>query len=424
MKRTAIYWFRNDLRTTDNPSLAKALEENDLLITVFVYDDRWWESDVWGFRKTGARRTQFLMESVEDLKASLADLGATLQVYKGCTEQVLVELAERYGARAIYAQAEHSAEEMELEEEVRSIGALVLTEGLTLIHPDDLPMSLEQLPDVFTRFRNKVEKHAVPRTLVDEPKYIPTPKLEPLVEITLSDFGYDHPVRDERAAITFKGGALEAWERLDHYFWNTRQLSSYKETRNGLIGADYSSKFSAWLANGCISPREIYAEVKAYEAKHGANESTYWLIFELLWRDYFRFVAMKYGERIFFRTGIKGSAPSWRQDRRVFEAWCEGRTKDAFVNANMKELVATGFMSNRGRQNVASYLVHDLGMDWRMGAAFFEHHLVDYDPASNYGNWIYIAGVGNDPRPQRKFNTESQAERYDADGRYRRLWSE
>lgn len=422
MKRTVLYWFRNDLRTTDNPSLVKALKESDELIPVFVYDDRWWDADAWGFRKTGARRTQFLIESVSDLRESLADLGVTLLVYKGSTKQVLGELLDQFEASAVYAQAEHSFEEKALEEEVRSIAPLVLTEGLTLIHPDDLPMSLEQLPDVFTRFRNKVEKHAVPRALVDEPKQIPAPKLEPLNEITLADFAYDLPGEDERAAIHFKGGALEAWERLDHYFWNTRQLSSYKETRNGLIGADYSSKFSAWLANGCLSPREIYAEVKAYEAKKGANESTYWLIFELLWRDYFRFVAMKYGERIFFRTGIKGSAPNWRQDPRVFEAWCEGRTKDAFVNANMKELVATGFMSNRGRQNVASYLVHDLGIDWRMGAVFFEHHLIDYDPASNYGNWIYIAGVGNDPRPQRKFNTESQAERYDADGSYRSLW--
>ena len=114
---------------------------------------------------------------------------------------------------------------------------------------------------------------------------------------------------------------------------------------------------------------------------------------------------MRYGNRIFHKRGIKQESPKWRQDRRVFEAWCEGRTKCDFVNANMRELAATGFMSNRGRQNVASYLVHDLGVDWRLGASWFEHHLLDHDPASNYGNWIYLAGVGNDPRPNRKFNT-------------------
>jgi deoxyribodipyrimidine photo-lyase len=132
---------------------------------------------------------------------------------------------------------------------------------------------------------------------------------------------------------------------------------------------------------------------------------------------------MRYGNRIFHKRGIKQESPKWRQDRRVFEAWCEGRTKCNFVNANMRELAATGFMSNRGRQNVASYLVHDLGVDWRLGASWFEHMLLDHDPASNYGNWIYVAGVGNDPRPNRKFNTSGQAERYDADGKYRRHWS-
>ena len=154
----------------------------------------------------------------------------------------------------------------------------------------------------------------------------------------------------------------------------------------------------------------------AFEKEIEKNEDTYWLIFELIWRDYFRYVAMRYGNRIFHKRGIKQESPKWRQDRRVFEAWCEGRTKCDFVNANMRELAATGFMSNRGRQNVASYLVHDLGVDWRLGASWFEHHLLDHDPASNYGNWIYVAGVGNDPRPNRKFNTGGQAERYDADG--------
>ena len=105
-----------------------------------------------------------------------------------------------------------------------------------------------------------------------------------------------------------------------------------------------------------------------------------------------------------------------------FLEWTEGRTHSDFVNANMKELNQTGFMSNRGRQNVASYLIHNLGIDWRMGAGYFEQHLIDYDPASNWGNWAYIAGVGNDPRPFRKFNLEKQAQNYDGEGLYRSLW--
>ena len=228
---------------------------------------------------------------------------------------------------------------------------------------------------------------------------------------------------DARAVLPFRGGASEARARLKHYFWDTEKLAVYKKTRNGLVGADYSSKFSPWLANGCISPRRIASEVARFEDTVEANDSTYWLVFELIWRDYFRFVAMKYGAKIFHKKALKPDSPNRGTQRHAFEAWKEGRTKDPFVNANMRELARTGFMSNRGRQNVASYLVHDLGIDWRLGASWFEHLLLDHDPASNTGNWIYVAGVGNDPRPNRKFNTRRQAEMYDGDGKYQTLWS-
>ena len=209
---------------------------------------------------------------------------------------------------------------------------------------------------------------------------------------------------------------------MDHYFWETKKLSQYKETRNGLIGADYSSKFSAWLAQGCISVRSIYAEVEQYENEIEQNQSTYWLKFELLWRDFFLYTAMRYGNKIFLPGGIKDKDKDWAYQPKKVQQWIEGETGDRFVDANMKELKQTGFMSNRGRQNVASYLVHRLKQDWRVGAAWFESMLIDYDVNSNYGNWIYAAGVGNDPR-DRVFNTQKQAERYDEDGAYREMWN-
>jgi deoxyribodipyrimidine photo-lyase len=420
--KTAIYWFRNDLRTTDNPSLMRAISENDALIPLFVFDQRWWNTDRWGHQKTGAFRTKFLLESVADLRDAIESLEGRLYTAKGNTAEVMRTLVNEHGVHAIYAQKEHTSEECSLESEVAAVAPLILTEGLTLIHPDDLPMPIEQLPDVFTRFRNKVEKFSEVRPVVAEPETLTVAPFESTPMPHLVDFGFRTIEPDPRAVTRFKGGSLAAWDRLDHYFWKTQGLSTYKTTRNGLIGADYSSKFSPWLANGALSPREVYAEVKRYEAEHGANESTYWLVFELLWRDYFRFVAMRYGDRIFYKTGIKSEAPAKRLNEKVFARWADGRTGDAFVDANMRELTATGFMSNRGRQNVASYLVHDMGMDWRMGASFFEHHLIDHDPTSNYGNWIYVAGVGNDPRESRKFNTQRQAEMYDPEGAYVRLW--
>ena len=198
-------------------------------------------------------------------------------------------------------------------------------------------------------------------------------------------------------------------------------MKFYKKTRNGLLGKDYSSKFSPWLANGCISPRTIYWEVKKFEKDIKKNQDTYWLIFELIWRDYFKYVSLKHGNAMFKIEGILNTTYDWHRSKVAFREWAEGRTKDDFVNANMIEVAKTGFMSNRGRQNVASYLAKTLRMDWRWGAAYFEAMLIDYDVHSNYGNWMYNAGVGNDPR-DRVFNVALQAERYDGNGKYQSLW--
>jgi deoxyribodipyrimidine photo-lyase len=190
-----------------------------------------------------------------------------------------------------------------------------------------------------------------------------------------------------------------------------------------MIGADYSSKFSAWLAMGCISPRFIYQELKKYEHQFGANESTYWLVFELLWRDYFRFIMKKYNAKLFLHSGIKTNEIQINETNSLnLEAWINGTTGIDFVDANMIELKLTGFMSNRGRQNVASYFCHNLKLDWRYGAAYFEQQLIDYDVSSNWCNWAYIAGVGNNPRGVSVFNIEKQANDYDKNKTYRNLW--
>jgi deoxyribodipyrimidine photo-lyase len=211
-------------------------------------------------------------------------------------------------------------------------------------------------------------------------------------------------------------------QRLQDYFWKNDRLKVYKETRNGMLGGDYSSKFSPWLAIGCLSPRYIAKEVAKYEEERVANDSTYWLIFELLWRDYFRFIAAKHGNKIFKITGLRELSISWQQDWPRFELWRTGKTGYPLIDANMRELAATGFMSNRGRQNVASFLTKNLGIDWRIGAEWFESLLIDYDPCSNWGNWNYTAGVGNDARGFRFFNTIKQAKDYDAKGEYVKHW--
>ncbi|MEL6987081.1 MAG: DASH family cryptochrome, partial [Bacteroidota bacterium] len=239
---------------------------------------------------------------------------------------------------------------------------------------------------------------------------------------TLDDFGIEAIEQDSRG-MQFAGGETNGIERLNHYIWETKKVKDYKQTRNELIGADYSTKFSPWLAQGCLSPKLIYHEVKKYEQEFSANDSTYWVFFELLWRDFFRLIGKKYENKIFQKGGIINRINlDATEDDKLFEAWSQGNTGVPFIDANMRELNRTGFMSNRGRQNVASFLIHQLGLNWQMGAYYFESLLLDYDPCSNYGNWNYLAGVGTDPREDRVFNTLSQAKRYDPHGTYVKHW--
>ena len=427
MKRS-IVWFKTDLRLHDNETLVKAIAKSDEIIPVYCFDEAQFEVTEYGFKKTGSFRAQFLLESVADLDKNLRELGSGLIIVKGKPEVEIPKLVQEYKAYKVFAKREVAHEEKETDALVESELFKLRCEfetfsTSTLYHAQDLPFSIKDIPDVFTNFRKKTEKDAVIRTVFRKPTEIKSPLIVPIHLPTLNDLGLDNITSDSRVVLRFEGGETAGLQRLIHYFFETKSISKYKETRNGLIGADYSSKFSAWLALGCLSPREIYFELKKYEEEFGANESTYWLVFELLWRDYFRFMMKKYHAKFFQLAGIqnKGILVN-KHNIQVLQSWIDGSTGVDFVDANMLELKLTGFMSNRGRQNVASYLCNDLKLDWRYGAAYFEQQLIDYDVCSNWGNWAYLAGVGNDPRGNRYFNIEKQAQDYDKNEVYRNLW--
>ncbi|WP_298150502.1 DASH family cryptochrome [Flavobacterium sp.] len=426
--KTAVVWFKTDLRITDNETLVKAIAQNDQIVPVYCIDDAQFKTTSFGFLKTGSYRAQFLMESLRDLDASLRSIGSGLLIVNGNPEVEIPKIAKQYKAYRVYAKKEVAFEEKQTEIAVQAelwkIHCELLTVSTsTLYHAEDLPFSIKDIPDVFTSFRKKVEKDAIIRPAFEAPTAIKSPEIPPSEIPSIEAFGLTVTALDARSVLQFKGGETEALKRLEHYFFTSQAVSEYKETRNGMIGADYSSKFSAWLALGCISPRHIYQQLKKYESLHVANDSTYWLVFELMWRDYFRFMMKKYSLKFFQKEGIQDKpAPLTTVNRKLLQQWIEGNTGIDFVDANMKELRLTGFMSNRGRQNVASYFCNDLKLDWRFGAAYFEEQLIDYDVCSNWGNWAYLAGVGNDPRGNRYFNIEKQASDYDKNKAYRKLW--
>ena len=426
--RTTIVWFKTDLRLHDNETIIKAIAQSDQIIPVYCFDDTEYVTTEFGFKKTGSFRTHFLLESLIDLDKNLRELGSGLLILKGKSEIEIPNIVQQYKATKVFAKKEVSYEEKQTEEKVRDALFKLKCElktfsTSTLYHAEDLPFSIKDIPDVFTNFRKKTEKDAAIRTAFEAPNQIKSLEIPVLNLPTLDELGLEFINIDSRAVIQFKGGETEAIKRLNYYFFETKCISNYKETRNGMVGADYSSKFSAWLALGCISPRFIYDELKKYELQFGANQSTYWLIFELLWRDYFRFMMKKHNAKFFQQAGIQDKGMSInKHNTQELQKWINGETDVDFVDANMIELKHTGFMSNRGRQNVASYLCNDLKLDWRYGAAYFEQQLIDYDVCSNWGNWAYLAGVGNDPRGNRYFNIEKQAADYDKDKKYRNLW--
>eukprot|EP01111_Echinosteliopsis_oligospora_P007141 TRINITY_DN2179_c0_g1_i1.p1 TRINITY_DN2179_c0_g1~~TRINITY_DN2179_c0_g1_i1.p1 ORF type:complete len:534 (+),score=92.38 TRINITY_DN2179_c0_g1_i1:121-1722(+) len=432
--KNILVWFRNDLRIHDNEVLFKAVQDASSILPVYVFDPRHFgRTRVGKFPRSGIHRTIFHLESVIDLKNSFKQLGGDLIIRSGEPEKILADLARQYKINSIYFQEEATSEETDVDKALKkSMDELKIEMksfwGLTMYHKADLPYpSIDKIPDMYTNYRKLVEAKCHVR------ECFPTPKAVKMVEGVESD-----PMPDlaalqcsdgdiktyAHATHKYLGGETQGKNRLKHYFWDTDFVAKYKETRNGLLGEDFSTKFSVWLWNGCLSPRFIYHEIKRYEKERVANDSTYWVTFELLWRDYFKFIGIKYGDKIFYLNGLQLQPYkyTWKKDEKLFAAWASGNTGYPFVDANMRELNATGFMSNRGRQNVSSFLVKDLGIDWRLGAEYFESVLVDHDPTSNYGNWQYQAGVGLDPRGDRHFNVVKQAHDYDPNAEYVLHW--
>ena len=386
MHQQAVYLFRQDLRLEDNPAFIKACAETQFLIPIYCKSFTDHDVTQWGFPREGTHRVQFLNDSLICLASQLKAKGSELLMFKGQSVNVLKSLANCLDINAVYC------EEIQIEKRKYLFTA-----------PQDLPKSIPPLPESL--------KHQLSSDL-----YAPLSYYEPSPTINDLDTPSSFPYWKE----SFRGGELAAKRHL-HQYLQKRLPHTYKKTRNELFGEDYSSKFSPWLANGCLSPKIIMTQLKEFESEFGANEGSYWLWFELLWRDYFRILHLKWGSTLYRARGL-GDAEIPQHHSKWFEKWCAGNTGESIVDAGMRELKATGYLSNRLRQVVASYLIYDLNCDWRAGAAWFESQLIDYDVYSNQGNWLYIAGRGTDPRGGRRFNPKKQADDHDADKTYRSIW--
>ncbi|WP_043312117.1 DASH family cryptochrome [Pseudomonas sp. ML96] len=426
--RRALLWFKQDLRLDDHPAVQAAMDA-DRLLPLYVFDPAQLQAGSFGSRRLGVHRARLLMESLAALDGELRQRGSGLLVLQGRAEQLIPRLVEQLDLDEVLTLDEIAPEERaQLHALRQALGAAQLRElpANHLLQAGDLPSAVHALPSVFRQFREQVEQ----RLPMFQPRPAPVrmPALPDNASAyfaalpSLSQLGLGEPLSVANSAFPFSGGEPAAQARLRDYLWLSQSVRQYRETRNGMIGTEYSSKLSPWLANGALSPRRVMAELRRHEGQYGQNDSTQALWQELLWRDFFRWTLVRHGSALFRADGLKATARAPRQCDERFELWTQGRTGMPLVDACMRELAATGYLSNRGRQIAAGYLIADLQQDWRHGAAWFEEHLLDYDPASNWGNWAYLAGVASDPRHQQQANTLRQARQYDPAAAYVSLW--
>ena len=462
--RVLIYLLRRDLRLADNPvfyEISKNFQQPQPSYThcipIYIFAAQQIEvsgflssdaerspfpearSKVAGFWRCGHLRAQFLAESVFDLKRSLHSVGSGLEVRVGSPGQVIQDLLSAFKKEsaevvAVWMTDEEGVEEKREQRDVKQAAEMAGTNfrlwNDEKYYVDDRDIGFQdpgQLPDFYTAWRKKIEPlREAPRPVLPTPSNLAPlppsmPSQSPPFEIPTTveeiiarlhkpldpNLGlFDPPTWPAKAtsAHPFHGGETAGHERIRHII--TRGLiTTYKDTRNGMLGPDFSTKLSAWLAIGCISARQIHEALLDFEDARtelgkgvpgygkGENKGTASIRFELLWRDYFRLTTRKFGARLFNIRGFRNdSQPSWnyaqkdKETQRKVTRFLEGKTGIGLVDASQKELFFTGYTSNRARQNVASFLAKHLSIDWRVGAEWYESCLIDYDVSSNWGN--------------------------------------
>ena len=422
MKKT-LYWVTNDLRINDNQALELA-SQSESLLCVYVIDENWLKPNNFQSKSLGSKRSEFLKTCLQDFNNSLQSYGQQLHVITGDTYSSLKQLCETFQLTdLVTTQVPGTYENDIITQLIQDQPALRVhqVEQFTLFTSNRLPFPLNELPNTYSKFKNKVAD------LVIEKPQPPIKSLPHFInERSKSSVLHDTTFTSADELTNFQseafiGGEKHAITHLSQYFASNLP-SEYKLVRNKLDGWNNSTKLSAWINHGCFSARQVYACIKEFQQINGSNSSTEHLHLELLWREYFQWAHYKFGCKFYQFKGLYNQTPLTSFYPERFKKWCFGNTPYPLVNACMNELRETGYLSNRARQIVASCLVNELSIDWRFGAAWFEEHLIDYDAAINWGNWQYIAGVGVDPRGGRHFNLNKQTQIHDPNGEYQLKW--
>ncbi|GGI22395.1 DASH family cryptochrome [Pedobacter mendelii] len=423
MSKKILVWFRNDLRLHDNEMLVEAIAKSDSILPVYIIDSRIFGETKYGTQKTGSIRAQFMLESISDLRNSLKQIGGNLLVAEGKPEEILPVLVQEYEVNEVYHHREVAEEETQISTLVEN-GLWKLRINLkhfighTLYNKEDLPFPIKDIPDAFNLFKKKIERDAIIKPCFLAPDRINVAEVIDWGNIpTLTNLELIPQEKDIRSDFEFIGGETGGITTLQKVIVAMQQAASAKN----LILA---SKLSAWLAMGCLSPRKVYWEIKKMEGMPNTKAIFNHILLGLLWRDYFRFMFKKYGNTFFKPEGFgnQGIVDEVNTTEN-FNSWKNGHTGFAIVDAVMNELNQTGYISNIARQTAALYLINNLEVSWVLGAAYFEEKLIDYNPASNWGNWANMAGVGNDQKTKSVFDLDKNIKSLDPKGNYALTWA-
>jgi deoxyribodipyrimidine photo-lyase len=397
--------FTGDLRVHDNPALAAAVAECEQIVPAFVLDER-----LLGSVHTSANRLSFLLDCLRDLDESLRTRGARLVVRRGEPVAETIKLARHFKARSIHISEDCTPYARERHEQLAGACAgeridLHGHPGSSVVAPGSLTPTGGRHYRVFTPYWRAWRALPIPPAAptprrLHTPAHLKAPRLPALRSLTKSSPSPD----------LARGGEREARRRLTR--WARLGLSGYGSNHDDLAGDD-TSRLSPFLHFGCISARTILERCR----DHPGGEE---FIRQLCWRDFHRQVLADRPDLP--RADYRPRGDRWRRSRKDADAWRAGLTGYPIVDAGMRQLAREGFMHNRARLIVASFLTKTLYIDWRRGASHFASLLLDADVANNVGNWQWVAGTGNDTRPNRVLNPLRQAERFDPHGDYVRLY--
>jgi len=395
-----LVWFRNDLRLHDNEMLVEAIAKSDDILPVYIFDPRNFQLTPQYTYRSGVIRAKFLLDSIADLRKSFQKLGGNLLVVSGYPEEILPVLVERYDIAEVYHHREVAQEETQVSADVEDcLWKLRINLrhfiGHTLYNKEDLPFPIKDIPDGFAQFKKKTERDAIVKACFLTPEVIAFVAIEewgdlPALEEIVSAEAMIGEVQQELI-----GGEEEGLKHLSALLEEGSAIYQKSVLKGAAGKSGFSSRLSAWLALGCLSPRMVYWLVKDAEETFGTNPHFNQILLGLLWRDYFRFMFKKHGPHFFNDFAMKPERLfSEEREKLLFEEWKNGTTGNEYVDNYMAELNTSGFIPHAARLLLSIYLIYVLKIDWVKGAAYFEEKSIDYAPANNWCNWAIVAGGG------------------------------